>query len=68
MSSIGSPVDARGALSDPMLVAIYLRGAADGLDLVPPTGDDEYYALRPDLAISEDDAITLDGLPLVVTR
>ncbi len=33
------------------LVVIFLRGAADGLSLVPPHGEDEYYRLRPTLAL-----------------
>jgi uncharacterized protein (DUF1501 family) len=26
-----------------VLVVVFLRGAADGLTLAPPTGDDQYY-------------------------
>ena len=39
----------------PMLVCVYLRGAADGLSLVVPHADDRYYALRPTLAIPRPD-------------
>lgn len=34
------------------LVCIFLRGAADTLNMVIPYGDDEYYRLRPTIAIA----------------
>jgi uncharacterized protein (DUF1501 family) len=34
-------------------VTVFLRGAADGLHLAPPTGDPGYRALRGSLALSE---------------
>ncbi len=43
------------------LVVIFLRGGADGLALVPPTGDDAYYRARPILGIRPDRALDLDG-------
>ena len=46
--------DIRSALTRPsgdVLVVIFLRGAADGLNLVVPHGEDAYYALRPSLGI-----------------
>ena len=49
------------ATSDAVIV-IFLRGGADGLSLIPPIGDDDYYRTRPGLAIDERDAIPLDGL------
>jgi len=54
----------------PMLVCVYLRGAADGLSLVPPYFEDRYYRLRPTLGVPRPDdshskkadrAIDLDG-------
>src|SRR4030095_15235782 len=33
------------------LVCIFLRGAADTLNMVVPYADDEYYRLRPTIAI-----------------
>src|SRR5947209_10707380 len=33
------------------LVAIFLRGAADGLNIVPPFGDPRYREARPTLAL-----------------
>jgi uncharacterized protein (DUF1501 family) len=49
-----------------ILVAIFQRGAADGLNVVVPHGEQAYYSLRPSIAIprpsSKDDAaIDLDG-------
>ena len=37
------------------LVVIFLRGAADVLNMVVPHGEDEYYAQRPTLAIPRPD-------------
>ena len=34
-----------------VLVAIFQRGAVDGLAMVPPHGDGAYYAGRPSIAI-----------------
>jgi uncharacterized protein (DUF1501 family) len=47
--------------SDHVLVVVFLRGGADGLTLVPPTGDDAYYQARPMLAVKPEDAIDIDG-------
>ena len=55
------PRMARAAGSDPVLVALYLRGGADGLNLVVPAGDPDYYALRPDIQVAPGDEIPLDG-------
>ncbi|HLI85929.1 MAG TPA: DUF1501 domain-containing protein [Bryobacteraceae bacterium] len=55
-----------------ILVAIFQRGAADGLNIVVPHGEKAYYALRPTIAIprptsrgagapAPDAAIDLDG-------
>lgn len=38
-----------------VLVCIFLRGAADALNIVVPYGEDEYYQLRPTLAIPRPD-------------
>lgn len=42
------------------LVTVFLRGGADGLNLVPPTGDDDYFRLRPTIGIREGSAEKLD--------
>jgi len=52
-----------------VLVAIFQRGAADGLNIVVPHGDPHYYAMRPSIAIprpadgiaKEDAVVDLDG-------
>lgn len=41
------------------MVAVFLRGGADGLSLVAPLGDDDYHRHRPTLALT--DAIDVDG-------
>jgi len=47
------------------LVAIFLRGGTDGLNLVVPYGDEHYYQLRQSIAIprpgQENGALDLDG-------
>jgi uncharacterized protein (DUF1501 family) len=43
------------------LVVVFLRGAADGLTLVPPIEDDNYHKFRPRLAVQKKDAVMLDG-------
>ena len=49
-----------------ILVAIFQRGAVDGLNMVIPFGEQRYYDLRPSLAIPRPDgtpqsAVDLDG-------
>ena len=50
-----------------VLVAIFQRGAADGLNMVVPYGEPAYYDLRPSIAIRKpqvgnaEAAIDLDG-------
>ncbi len=43
------------------LIVVFLRGAADGLALVPPIEDDAYYKARPRIGIAKKDAVKLDG-------
>jgi uncharacterized protein (DUF1501 family) len=47
------------------LIVIMLRGAVDGLSVVAPVGDAEYYRLRPNIAVpkpgQENGALDLDG-------
>ena len=46
------------------LVVLFLRGGADGLNLVPPHGEEAYYKARPSLSVARPDdggAIDLDG-------
>jgi uncharacterized protein (DUF1501 family) len=49
-----------------ILIAIFQRGAVDGLNMVIPHAEPAYYALRPSIAIprpngSEQSAVDLDG-------
>src|SRR5258708_8385228 len=49
-----------------VLVAVFQRGAVDGLNMVVPFGEKNYYALRPTIAIpapkaGQESAIDLDG-------
>ena len=48
-----------------ILIAIFQRGAVDGLNMIVPFGEREYYAARPSIAIprpgSDEGALDLDG-------
>ncbi|MGA9670595.1 MAG: DUF1501 domain-containing protein [Terracidiphilus sp.] len=43
------------------LVVIFQRGAADGLNVVVPYREKNYYTMRPGIAIPENQVIDLDG-------
>ena len=43
------------------LVVIFQRGAADGLNIVVPYREKDYYAMRPTIAIQPNQALDLDG-------
>src|SRR5215475_6083018 len=51
----------------PVIIAIFQRGAADGISMVVPFGDQHYTTVRPQIAIPEpvrggvESAIDLDG-------
>jgi uncharacterized protein (DUF1501 family) len=51
----------------PIIIAIFQRGAADGISMVAPFADRSYYSLRPQIAIpapkngAQETAIDLDG-------
>lgn len=44
------------------LVVVFLRGGADGLNMVVPVEDDAYYAARPLVGIAKRDTAPLDGI------
>jgi len=44
-----------------VLICLFQRGAADGLNILVPHGEREYYALRPNIAIPRETVIDLDG-------
>ena len=47
----GAVIGAERERATDTLVVVFLRGAADGLSLVPPHAEDAYYRLRPTLAL-----------------
>jgi len=42
------------------LIAVFLRGGADGLNMVAPFEDDGYFKARPRIAIKKEDSVQLD--------
>ena len=50
-----------GAKKGKVLICLFQRGAADGLNILVPHGASEYYALRPNIAIPRPGVIDLDG-------
>ncbi len=52
-----APGESRGKV----VVAVFLRGAADALNLIVPYGDRHYAELRPNLAVPRGEVIDLDG-------
>ena len=58
--------DVHGKRRKKILIAIFQRGAVDGLNMVVPFGEPRYYQLRPSIAIPRPDgtpasAVDLDG-------
>lgn len=49
------------AASRKKLVILFQRGAADGLNIVVPHADPNYYRMRPTIAIPPKDLLDLDG-------
>lgn len=52
---------ARAAGTDPVVVALYLRGGCDALSLVVPYGDPAYYAARSTIRVTAGTQLNLDG-------
>lgn len=52
---------ATGTTGNKILVAIFQRGAADGLNIVVPYGEARYGELRPTLAVPRAELLDLDG-------
>ena len=64
-SFLARTVEAAGARRK-LLIAVFQRGAVDGLNMIVPYGESEYYRVRPSIAVprpgsSEGAAIDLDG-------
>jgi uncharacterized protein (DUF1501 family) len=51
----------RAASNKKKLVVIFQRGACDGLNVVVPHAEANYYAMRPTIAIQKNEVIDLDG-------
>ena len=49
------------AANNKKLVVLFQRGAADGLNIVVPYREKNYYAMRPSIAIKQNDVLDLDG-------
>lgn len=69
-AALASGTAAAGGQRKKILVAIFQRGAADGLNIVVPHGEQRYYDLRPTISVprpvagiaKEDSVIDLDGV------
>lgn len=66
-TALGQTLAAKGK-DKPIVIAIFQRGAMDGISAVVPFGDRNYYSVRPNIAVpqpksgaSNDTAIDLDG-------
>jgi uncharacterized protein (DUF1501 family) len=53
--------EAAAALPNRRLVVIFQRGAADGLNIVVPYKEKNYYSMRPSIAIPQNQVLDLDG-------
>ena len=51
----------RAAASKKKLVVIFQRGACDGLNVVVPYTEKNYYRMRPTIAIQKNEVLDLDG-------
>ncbi|HET6976947.1 MAG TPA: DUF1501 domain-containing protein [Pyrinomonadaceae bacterium] len=49
------------AAAERTVVCVFLRGGADTLNMVIPFGDDDYYKLRPTIAIPQSAGLRLDN-------
>ena len=47
--------------SNRRLVVVFQRGAADGLNIVVPYKEKNYYSMRPSIAIPQNQVLDLDG-------
>ena len=52
---------AKAAANNKRLVVLFQRGAMDGLNVVVPYTEKNYYAMRPTIAIQQKDVLNLDG-------
>src|SRR3989442_9060941 len=66
MRTASAQTNASRGVDHPIIIAIFQRGAADGISMVVPFGDKHYSTARPQIAIpepgrSEERSIDLDG-------
>ena len=54
-SAAAEDAGAGGSSATPTLVAIYLRGGMDALNVIVPHGDPRYYEIRPSIAVPAED-------------
>jgi uncharacterized protein (DUF1501 family) len=58
-------IEAAGTARRKILITIFQRGAVDGLNMIVPFGERDYYASRPSIAVprpnATDGAVDLDG-------
>lgn len=47
---------------DRNIVVVFLRGGADGLQMVAPVGDDDYYRARPKISVAKKDGLRLNSM------
>jgi uncharacterized protein (DUF1501 family) len=52
---------AKASASNKKLVVIFQRGACDGLNVVVPYAEKNYYSMRPTIAIQQKDVLDLNG-------
>jgi len=60
MRSIYAEMD-KAAAGRKKLVVIFQRGACDGLNVVVPHAEKNYYAMRPTIAVKQNEVIDLNG-------
>ena len=58
--SVYAQTEAAGAAGK-KLVVIFQRGACDGLNVVVPHAEPNYYAMRPTIAVGKNEVLDLDG-------
>ena len=60
---IARTVEAAGSTRRKVLIAIFQRGAVDGLNMIVPFGERGYYAARPSIAIARPNTSESAGRP-----
>lgn len=58
------PLAAQNAISGRKLVVLFLAGGCDTVNAFPPNLEQNYYDIRPTIAIPDDEVLTLNGCEL----